>query len=434
MDQLFIVITLFALLLGLLASGLWVGITLLIVGFVAIWGFTPSPAGSLLATTVWDHSWNWALTALPLFVWMGEILFRSRLSEDMFKGLAPWVSWLPGRLLHVNILGCGVMAAVAGSSSVTSATIGRMSLPELQKRGYSQSLSIGTLAGSGTLGLLIPPSIMMIVYGIVAQQSISRLFIAGILPGVLLVSLFMGYVIIWSLLNPKQVPASDIKMSFANKLWESRRLIPVIILITSVIGAIYGGVATPTEAATMGVVGALILAKITGSFGWPDFMSSLMSATRTTCMIVLIILGAAFLSVGMAFTGIPVALTNWINDMGMSPYMLIFVLTLIYIVLGCFLEGTSMIVLTSSVALPMIQSAGLDPIWFGIYLVLVVEMSQITPPVGFNLFVLQSMSGRDILTVTKASLPFFFLLLFGLILITIWPEIATFLPGLMINR
>jgi len=434
MDQLFIVITLFALLLGLLASGLWVGITLLIVGFVAIWGFTPSPAGSLLATTVWDHSWNWALTALPLFVWMGEILFRSRLSEDMFKGLAPWVSWLPGRLLHVNILGCGVMAAVAGSSSVTSATIGRMSLPELQKRGYSQSLSIGTLAGSGTLGLLIPPSIMMIVYGIVAQQSISRLFIAGILPGVLLVSLFMGYVIIWSLLNPKQVPASDIKMSFANKLWESRRLIPVIILITSVIGAIYGGIATPTEAATMGVVGALILAKITGSFGWPDFISSLMSATRTTCMIVLIILGAAFLSVGMAFTGIPVALTNWINDMGMSPYMLIFVLTLIYIVLGCFLEGTSMIVLTSSVALPMIQSAGLDPIWFGIYLVLVVEMSQITPPVGFNLFVLQSMSGRDILTVTKASLPFFFLLLFGLILITIWPEIATFLPGLMINR
>ncbi|HCK17337.1 MAG TPA: C4-dicarboxylate ABC transporter permease, partial [Thalassospira sp.] len=403
MDQLFIVITLFALLLGLLASGLWVGITLLIVGFVAIWGFTPSPAGSLLATTVWDHSWNWALTALPLFVWMGEILFRSRLSEDMFKGLAPWVSWLPGRLLHVNILGCGVMAAVAGSSSVTSATIGRMSLPELQKRGYSQSLSIGTLAGSGTLGLLIPPSIMMIVYGIVAQQSISRLFIAGILPGVLLVSLFMGYVIIWSLLNPKQVPASDIKMSFASKLWESRRLIPVIILITSVIGAIYGGIATPTEAATMGVVGALILAKITGSFGWPDFMSSLMSATRTTCMIVLIILGAAFLSVGMAFTGIPVALTNWINDMGMSPYMLIFVLTLIYIVLGCFLEGTSMIVLTSSVALPMIQSAGLDPIWFGIYLVLVVEMSQITPPVGFNLFVLQSMSGRDILTVTKAS-------------------------------
>lgn len=434
MDQLFIVITLFALLLGLLASGLWVGITLLIVGFVAIWGFTPSPAGSLLATTVWDHSWNWALTALPLFVWMGEVLFRSRLSEDMFKGLAPWVSWLPGRLLHVNILGCGVMAAVAGSSSVTSATIGRMSLPELQKRGYSQSLSIGTLAGSGTLGLLIPPSIMMIVYGIVAQQSISRLFIAGILPGVLLVSLFMGYVIIWSLLNPKQVPASDIKMSFAKKLWESRRLIPVVILITSVIGAIYGGIATPTEAATMGVVGALILAKITGSFGWPDFMSSLMSATRTTCMIVLIILGAAFLSVGMAFTGIPVALTNWINDMGMSPYMLIFVLTLIYIVLGCFLEGTSMIVLTSSVALPMIQSAGLDPIWFGIYLVLVVEMSQITPPVGFNLFVLQSMSGRDILTVTKASLPFFFLLLFGLILITIWPEIATFLPGLMINR
>lgn len=434
MDQLLIVFVLFSLLLGLLATGVWVGISLLIVGFVAVAVFTPAPAGSLLATTVWDHSWNWALTALPLFVWMGEILFRSKLSEDMFKGLAPWVGRLPGRLLHVNILGCGVMASVAGSSSVTSATVGRMSLPELQKRGYSESLSLGTLAGSGTLGLLIPPSLMMIVYGIVAQQSISRLFVAGILPGLLLVALFMGYVAIWSLLNPEKVPANDIRLSFKEKLWESRRLIPVIILIFSVIGVIYGGVATPTEAATMGVFGALILAKLNGGFTLDTLWQTLMGATRTTCMITFIIVGAAFLSVGMAFTGIPIALTDWVNDMGLSPYMLLVVLTLIYIVLGCFLEGTSMIVLSSSVALPMIQSVGLDPIWFGIYLVLVVEMSQITPPVGFNLFVLQSMSGRDIWTVTKATIPFFLLMLLGLTIISIWPEIVTVLPEMMINR
>ena len=429
-----IVTILFFMLLFLLASGLWVGITLLIVGFVTIAFFTPSPAGSLLATTVWDHSWNWALTALPLFVWMGEILFRSRMSEDMFKGLAPWVAWLPGRLLHVNIVGCGVMAAVAGSSSVTCATVGRMSLPELKKRGYGESLSIGTLAGSGTLGLLIPPSIMMIVYGIVAQQSISRLFIAGVLPGIMIVSLFMGYVMIWSLLNPGKVPPNDIHMTFRQKVWESRRLIPVMLLIVGVIGSIYGGIATPTEAATMGVVGALIMAGFSGALSIQTFIDSLMAAVRTSCMITFIIIGAAFLSVGMAFTGIPAALTNWINQFGLSPGMLLVVLTLIYILLGCFLEGASMVVLTSSVALPMVQSAGLDPIWFGIYLVVVVEMAQITPPVGFNLFVLQAMSGRDSWTITKASLPFFFLMILALVFLGKWPEIATFLPNLMINR
>ncbi|QEW19499.1 Neu5Ac permease [Marinibacterium anthonyi] len=421
-------------LLVLLAGGLWIGIALAAVGYAALAVFSPAPAGSLLATTLWDNSWSWALTALPLFVWMGEILFRARLSEDMFEGLAPWLDRLPGRLLHVNIVGCGVMAAVAGSSAVTAATVGRMSLPELKQRGYNEAMSIGTLAGSGTLGLLIPPSIMMIVYGISAQQSISRLFIAGIVPGVLIMGLFMGYVMIWSVLHRGALPPAGPRLSLGEKIRRSRRLIPVFLLILGVIGSIYGGFATPTEAATLGVFGALGLAAVSRTLTWRSFSESLMAAMRTSCMITAIILGAAFLSVGMAFLGIPVALAGWVADQGLSPAMLLVLLTLIYIVLGCFLEGASMIVLTTSVALPMVVQAGFDPIWFGIYLIVVVEMAQLTPPVGFNLFVLHGMTGRDMWTVTRASAPFFGLLILGVVLLAMVPGLATFLPDLMLRR
>jgi C4-dicarboxylate transporter, DctM subunit len=418
----------------LLASGVWIGVTLLMVGFVALFFFTPAPAGSLLVTTVWDSSWGWALTALPLFIWMGEILFRSRLSEDMFKGLAPWLGWLPGRLLHVNILGCGVMAAVSGSSSVTCATIGRMSMPELRRRGYDEGMSIGTLAGSGTLGLLIPPSIMMIVYGITAQVSIGRLFIAGFLPGFMMIGLFMAYTAVWSMLNASRVPVDDLKMSFGEKLWNSRRLIPVILLIIAVLGSIYGGVATPTEAAVMGVVGALVLAAATRTLSWESLRESLLGAVRTSCLIGLILVGAAFVTMAMAFTGLPASMAKWVNDLGLSPIGLIVILTVLYMVLGCFLDGVSMIVLTAPVVLPMIAAQHIDPLWFGVYIVLVVEMAQITPPVGFNLFVLQNLTGRDIWTVTKASAPFFLLLCAGIVLITIWPDIVLVLPRQMVGR
>ncbi|WP_109467565.1 TRAP transporter large permease [Albibacillus kandeliae] len=421
-------------LLVLLAGGLWIGLALTTVGFVAIHFFTPAPAGSMMATTLWDNSWGWALTALPLFVWMGEILFRAKLSEDMFTGLAPWLDRLPGRLLHVNIVGCGVMAAVAGSSAVTSATVGRMSLPELKQRGYDEKMSIGTLAGSGTLGLLIPPSIMMIVYGISAQQSISRLFIAGIVPGLLVMGLFMGYVMIWSAFNSRAIPPAGPRLPLLEKLRLSRRLIPVMLLILVVIGAIYGGIATPTEAATLGVFGALALAWTSGSLSWATFVESLMAATRTSCMITAIILGAAFLSVGMAFLGIPATLAKWVAALELSPAMLLVLLTVIYIILGCFLEGASMIVLTTSVALPMVVQAGFDPIWFGIYLIVVVEMAQITPPVGFNLFVLHGMSGRDMWTVTKSAAPFFGLLILAVALLGAFPGLVTFLPNLMLSR
>jgi tripartite ATP-independent transporter DctM subunit len=421
-------------LLAILASGIWVAITLVLVGFGIVALLTPAPAGSLLATTVWDNSWNWALTALPLFIWMGELLFRTRLSEDMFRGLAPWLGWLPGRLLHVNVVGCGVMAAVAGSSSVTCATIGRISLPELKSRGYDERMAIGTLAGSGTLGLLIPPSIMLIVYGIVAQQSISRLFIAGVLPGLLLIVLFMSTIVVWAWLNPGKTPPPDPHLSLAEKLNRSRRLIPVLLLIAGVLGSIYGGVATPTEAATIGVIGALVLAAWTRTLSLAVFVDSLLAATRTTCMICFIIAGASFLSVAMGFTGIPNAIGAWVEGLDLSNAMLLVALTCIYIILGCFLEGTSMIVLTSAVVLPMVAHAGFDPIWFGIYLVVVVEMAQITPPVGFNLFILQGMTGRDIWQVTLAALPFFFVMIIGIVILAIFPEIATVLPSLMIQR
>ena len=416
---------LFILLLFLLSLGIWVAPALIAIGYILLEFFTPAPVGSLLASTIWDASWNWALTALPLFIWMGEILFRTRLSSDMFKGLSPMLSRLPGGLLHVNVVGCGIMAAVAGSSAVTCATIGRMSIPELTKRKYDETLSIGSLAGSGTLGLLIPPSIMLIVYGVLAQQSISRLFIAGVLPGIMIILIFMTYIAIRAKLNPSLAPKEKNNYTFLEKLIAGRHLFPVVGLIVCVLGSIYGGYATPTEAATIGVCGALLLAWFTKTLTLKSFFDSLMGAVKTSCMINFIIVGAAFLSVAMGYTGIPKQLGEIVNQYELSQISLLIILTILYIFLGCFLEGTSMMVLTASVVLPMVQTAGIDLIWFGIYTVIVVEMAQITPPVGFNLFVLQGMTGRNILKITKAAMPFFFLMLLGIIILVIFPQIVT---------
>ena len=418
-------------LLLLLASGVWVALSLLTVGMVMMGLFTTAPMGSLIASTLWDSSWGWALTSLPLFIWMGEILFRSKLSGDMFQGLAPWVSRLPGRVLHVNVLGCGIMAAVAGSSAVTCATIGRISVPELEKRKYPLNMTIGTLAGSGTLGLLIPPSIIMIVYGVTAEVSIARLFIAGVLPGLLLMMLFMGYTAIWSLLNPDKMPPAEPPVPFLEKVYRSRRLIPVALLIASVVGSIYGGIATPTEAATIGVIGALILAAVGGGLTRASFMDGLMAAMRTSCMISFIIACAACLTIAVAFVDIPRSLASWVEAMHLSPYALLAVLAVFMLILGCFLEGISIIVLTSSVMLPMVQAAGIDLLWFGIFVVVLIEAAQITPPVGFNLFVLQSITGKDILAVTRAAIPYFFVLMLLLVLITLFPQIVTGLPKMM---
>ncbi len=434
MSTLGITLFLLALLAVLLAGGVWIALVLLAMGFAAMELFTSTPVGKLMATTVWGSSASWSLTALPLFIWMGEILFRSRISEDMFRGLAPWLTALPGRLMHCNVIGCGIFAAISGSSAATAATIGKMTVPELLKRGYHEPMVIGSLAGAGTLGLLIPPSIIMIVYGVAANVSIARLFIAGVVPGIMLMSLFSGYIIIWALLNKDKTPPSDIHMSFAQKLYASRLLIPTVLLIAAVIGSIYSGVATPTEAAVLGVVGSLILSLVSGSLDWKTFSASVMGAMRTSCMIAFILTGAAFLTTAMAFTGIPESMAAWITKQALSPVMLIAVLTLLYIVLGCFIDGISMVVLTSAVILPTVQAAHIDLLWFGIFIVLVVEMAQITPPVGFNLYVLQSMTGKDIFSIGKHALPFFLLMVAAVAIIWIFPDMVTYLPQRMLGR
>ena len=419
------------LLLLLLASGFWVGMSLFAVGVLAIGLFSSAPAGSIMATTSWGQSWSWSLTALPLFIWMGEILFRTRLAEDMFAGLSPWMTRIPGRLMHVNVLGSGIFAAVSGSSAATTATIGRITIPELTKRGYDERMVLGTLAGSATLGLLIPPSIILIVYGVAADVSISRLFIAGVVPGIVLIALFMGSIAVWSLMHPGKVPAAEGRPSLSEKLLALTRLGPIVLLIIGVIGSIYGGFATATEAAAVGVAGALILSAVTGSLSWPGFRESLMGATATSCMIAFILAGAAFLSVAMGFTGIPRELAAWIGELNLSPLMLLVALTVFFAVLGCFLDGISIVVLTVAVIMPMVEGAGIDLIWFGIYIVVVVEMSQITPPIGLNLFVIQSLTGRDLLYLARAALPFFLIMVLMVALLIVFPGIATWLPSQM---
>jgi len=422
---------LIVLLFMLLGSGLWIGISLLGVAWIGMELFTSRPVGDAMAVTIWGSLSSWTLTALPLFVWMGEILFRTRLSEDMFKGLAPWLQRLPGRLLHTNIIGCTIFAAVSGSSAATCATIGKMTLPELQKRGYPDDMTIGTLAGAGTLGLLIPPSIIMIVYGVSADVSITRLFIAGVIPGLMLAGLFMGYTIAWSLVHPERIPPPDQVMTFREKVYASRHLIPVVALIVLVLGSIYVGIATATEAAALGVVGALALSLIQGSMNWKVFVQSLMGATRLYCMIALILAGAAFLTLSMGYIGLPRRLAEFITGLGLSQFWLLFWLMVFYIVLGCFLDGISMVVLTMGVILPTIVKAQVDLVWFGIFIVLVVEMAQITPPVGFNLFVLQGMTKRDITWIGRVSLPLFFLMVAAVGLIYFFPGIVTWLPARM---
>jgi tripartite ATP-independent transporter DctM subunit len=415
----------------ILASGVWIGLTLSGVAWIGMQLFASRPAGDAMAVTIWGSASSWTLTALPLFVWMGEILFRTRLSQDMFRGLAPWMQGLPGRLLHVNVIGCAIFAAVSGSSAATCATIGKMSLPELAKRGYPDGISIGSLAGAGTLGLLIPPSIIMIVYGVSADVSIAQLFIAGVLPGVMLALLFSGYLAGWALMNPHKVPPADAPLSLADKLRESRHLIPVVLLIVAVLGSIYAGIATATEAAAIGVLGALVISAVQGSLTWKTFKQSLLGGTRLYCMIALILAGAAFLTLSMGYIGLPRHLAEWIAAMGLSQLQLLLVLMVFYVLLGCFLDGISMVVLTMGVILPTIVKAGIDPLWFGIFIVLVVEMAQITPPVGFNLFVLQGMTKREIGWIAKVTLPFFLLMIVAVALIYLVPGIVTWLPTQM---
>jgi len=433
MPELFLTIFFISILLIFLGSGIWVALSMVGVSAIGMLLFTSRPVGDAMATTIWGTSSSWTLTALPLFVWMGEILFRTKLSENLFKGLAPWMSRLPGGLIHVNVVGCALFAAISGSSAATVATVGKMSIPELRKRNYPEKLLLGSLAGSGTLGLLIPPSIILIIYGVTVQESIAKLFIAGIIPGIMIAIFFMFYVIGWSVLNKKSMPKTKENFSFSQKIKDSGQLIPVIVLIAAVIGSIYVGVATATEAASLGVVGALILSFFQKSLNKETFKLSLLGATKTSCMIAFILAGSSFLSLAMGFTGLPRGLAIWIQEMDLSPYVLILVLTIFYIILGMFLDGISAVVLTMAIIEPMIRQAGFDMIWFGVFLVIVVEMAQITPPVGFNLFVLQGMANKDMGFIARSAFPLFLLMILAVVVIIIFPDIALWLPEQMIQ-
>ena len=417
----------------LLGMGVWIGLALLGVACVAFLAYADVPLAQIIATTYWGSSASWGLSSLPLFILMGEVLFRTRLARDVFEGLAPWMRFLPGRLVHVNVIGCGIFAAVSGSSAATAATIGKITLPELLRRGYDRDLAIGSLAGAGTLGLLIPPSIVMIVYGVAAEVSIGHLFVAGVVPGLLLMALFSGYIAARSLVGrPVQAGDGDERLASWAGAWTSlRKLAPVVALIASVIATLYAGIATPTEAASFGVAGALAISLLTGSLTRSSFMESLRGAVKTTSMIGLILASAAVLSTAMGFLGIPRSIAAAIGQWGLGPYGLIVALTLLYVVLGCFLDGISMIVLTTAVLLPIVKAAGLDLVWFGIFLILVVEMSCITPPVGFNLFVVQGLTGQSIGTVARASLPFFVLMIAAVAIITVFPDVVLGLPRRM---
>nr|WP_221202568.1 TRAP transporter large permease subunit [Halomonas campaniensis] len=420
----------------LLGSGVWIAFALIGTAWVALAVFSTLSPGPILASDFWGASYGWDLTALPMFIWMGEILFRSGLADNMFRGLSPWLNRLPGRLLHTNIIGSGMFAAVCGSSAATCATVGKMTLPELERRGYDPQMAIGTLASASTLGLLIPPSIVLIVYGVVTEQSISRLFMAGVGPGLLILSLFMVYLIAWALLKGKRsglTGQDESSLPLAQKLRQTWSLLPILALIGGIIFSIYGGLASPTEAAAVGVVLSMLIARLNGHFGKAVFQESLFAAIRTACMIAFIIAGASFLTSAMGFTQVPMQLARAIGEMGLSPTMLLVALTLLLLVMGCFLDGISLILLVTAIIMPVISAAGFDLIWFGIYLVIVVEMSQITPPVGFNLFVIQGLTGKDILTITRATLPFFLLMLVAIALMHLFPEIALYLPQAM-NR
>ncbi|HYZ32269.1 MAG TPA: TRAP transporter large permease subunit [Crenalkalicoccus sp.] len=418
----------------LLGAGLWIAMALAAVGWVAMSVVHPMP-GQFLASAFWESTGSWTLAALPMFVWMGEILFRTKLSEELFNGLSPWVRRIPGRLLHVNILACGIFGSVSGSSAATCATVSKIALPELRRRGYDERVAIGSLATSGTLGILIPPSIIMVVYAVAAEVSIVRVFIAGCLPGLIVMLLFSAYIAVWAMLNPAKQPPPEPPMRLGAKLRQSAQLIPCGLLIVGVIGTMFVGWATATEAAAFGVLGSLLLAGVTGSLTWRNFLDSLQGATRLSCMIIFILAGASFLTKAMALTGIPAALAEAVVHANLGPYGLIAILTVVYVLLGTALDGVSMIVLTTSIVIPLVQHAGFDLVWFGIFIVLLVEIAEITPPVGFNLFVMQTMTGKEQTEVARASLPFFLLLVVTVVLITLFPvTLVTGLPEWLLSR
>ena len=414
-----------------LGGGLWVGFALMALGILALELFRNMRIESFLAGDLWGTATAPELVTLPLFILMGEILFHTRLSQNLFSGLAPFVRRLPGGLLHINVLGCTLFAAVSGSSAATTATVGRITLRELDERGYSRKLALGSLAGSGTIGFLIPPSIPLIVYGVLAETSILDLFIAGIIPGLMLATAYVAWIIFASTFGSAASPAREPATTITQKGWALLQLLPITLLIGFVIGSMYGGYASVTEAAAMGVLGALILTLWERELTPTMLRAAFLGTIRTCSLIGLILAGALFLSKAMARLAIPTEVAVAIDALNLSPYALILMLTLFYLFLGCFLDGLSTIVMTLPVTLPLVMAAGFDPVWFGIFLVITIEMAQVTPPVGFNLFVIRNLTGESIGRIAMAAAPFCALMVCVVIILTIWPGIVTWLPSQM---
>jgi C4-dicarboxylate transporter DctM subunit len=442
-EPLILTLCLFAVLLVLLLGGVWIGFTLFGVGIAGLLiypsNLPPSMSiwdkiGGLMANSAWNSMNSSVLTALPLFILMGEILFRTAISTRLLNGLVPWLSSIPGRLLHINVFACSLFAAVSGSSAATTATVGKITLDELSKRGYDRSLAIGSLAGAGTLGFLIPPSLIMIIYGVLSDTSIGKLFIAGVIPGLFLASMYTIYIIIQAKLKPGIVPDKDETYSFAQKMTALKDLFPILLLVFVVLGGIYLGFTTPTESAAIGVVGALILAIAYHCLTWDNFREALLSAVQTTCMICLIISGAAFLSQVVGFTGIARGISTYIVGLNTSPYVLLFILAIMYLILGMILDGISIVVMTLPIVLPIIITAGFDPLWFGIFLVIMVELSQITPPVGFSLFVIQGIAFEPVSAIIKATIPFFLIMILMVVILSVFPDLVLYLPNLMVGQ
>ena len=422
---------LLAVMFGLLFSGCWIGVTLFIVGFVGLSCFTTIPPVSVLGTVLWNQSSSSAMLALPLFIFMGEILVQSKISNKLFSGLSPWVNKLPGRLLHVNTVASAFFAAVSGSVSATTATVGKITIPEFKRRGYSDELSIGTLACSGTIGIMIPPSMTMLVYGIIGNVSVGKLFIGGIVPGILMAILFSLYIIIRCIINPNLAPSSGENFTWKDRLKGLPDLLPVILLILLVLGSIYTGWATPTEAAAIGCFGAMAFAVYTKTLTFKVIKDALMGTVVTTGMIMFIVCASAYFSVTIGYIGIPRALANFVVESGMSKYMLILLVAIFYLILGCLVDGFSMVVMSVPIILPLITAVGFDPLWFGIFLVIMVQVAQITPPVGFNLFLITGISDFSIMQIAKAAMPLFFVMVLFTIFVVLCPQVVLWLPNLM---
>jgi len=413
-----------AILLGLLVLSIPVAAALAALGLSLGTLFSSFPLYKALGEISWTAGTDFLLLAIPLFVLLGEILLRAGIAAKTYNALYLWLSWLPGGLMHANVATSAMFAATSGSSVATAATITTVALPQARTYGYRESLFAGSIAAGGTLGILIPPSINLIVYGFLTNTSIPRLFLAGIVPGVILTILFMLCITVICMVNPR-LSGRRVKTSWRERFYSLKNLLPVLFIFLIVIGSIYAGFATPTESAALGVLAALVLTCCYGQLSLTMLREVVEGTMRTTAMIMLILLAAYFLNFILASIGLTTMLTNFINTLGMSPSATLMVIVAMYILLGFFVETLSLMVITIPIVAPVITGLGFDPVWFGVLLILLIEMALITPPVGLNLYVVQGIRQRgSISEVMVGSIPFVAMILGMIGILIAYPQLA----------